>query len=270
MNLTHRSFCLAVLATFAAANLSARAGEVAPAATPHLQKDLDALAVSKLIAACDPRVPVVGHQVRHIEGWTVLISEDLLKEKPEATEHAMAMLTDHLKAIVRDLPAVAVAHLRTVPLWISPKYPDVPPHAEYHPNVDWLQKHGRNMQMAKGVEFTNVETFDRATLRMPVFVSHELAHAYHDQVLGFGQAEIKAAYEHAKASGTYDHVGRFNGPDRPVTHERAYAMTNEREYFAEDTEAFFGRNDFFPFTRDELEKADPEIFQILRKVWQVP
>jgi len=38
---------------------------------------------------------------------------------------------------------------------------------------------------------------------------------------------------------------------------RAYAMNDAKEYFAEETEAFFGRNDFYPFTREELKKHDP-------------
>jgi len=50
---------------------------------------------------------------------------------------------------------------------------------------------------------------------------------------------------------------------------RAYAMTNDQEYFAETTEAFFGRNDMEPFTRDELEKFDPEMFALLKQVWKV-
>jgi len=54
---------------------------------------------------------------------------------------------------------------------------------------------------------------------------------------------------------------------RRVTIERAYAMTNPQEYFAETTEAFFGTNDFFPFTRDELKKLDPEMFALLEKLW---
>ena len=232
--------------------------------------DRDALPQSKLIAARDPRVTVTGHQIRTIEGWTVLISDDLLKAEPEPTAHALELLTGHLREIARTVPATAVAHLRTIPLWISPKYPDVPGHAEYHPGAGWLKEHGRSPQMAKGVEFTNVDIFEHETKRMPVFVLHELAHSYHDQVLGFDNPEIKAAYERAKASGAYDHVERWNGPDRPVTHERAYAMSNEREYFAECTEAFFGRNDFFPFTREELQQADPEMCQLLRRLWQVP
>src|SRR5258707_13868882 len=88
---------------------------------------------------------------------------------------------------------------------------------------------------------------DRETKRMPVFVLHELAHGYHDQVLGFGNAEVKAAYDHAMAAKLYDKVARSHVEDgKPNTIERAYAATNDREYFAETTEAFFGRNDFFP------------------------
>ena len=34
----------------------------------------------------------------------------------------------------------------------------------------------------------------------------------------------------------------------------AYAISSPMEYFAESTEAFFSRNDFFPFTRDELKR----------------
>ena len=41
------------------------------------------------------------------------------------------------------------------------------------------------------------------------------------------------------------------------------------EYFAETTEAFFGRNDFFPFTRGELKTHDPDMFELLGKLWRV-
>ena len=39
------------------------------------------------------------------------------------------------------------------------------------------------------------------------------------------------------------------------------------EYFAESTEAYFSRNDFFPFTREELKKHDPAMFELLAKLW---
>jgi dipeptidyl-peptidase-4 len=39
------------------------------------------------------------------------------------------------------------------------------------------------------------------------------------------------------------------------------------EYFAETTEAFFSRNDFFPFTRDELRRHDPAMHDLLARLW---
>jgi hypothetical protein len=46
-------------------------------------------------------------------------------------------------------------------------------------------------------------------------------------------------------------------------------MTDPMEYFAEATEAFFVRNDFYPYTRAELEKHDPEMAVLVRKLWGV-
>jgi hypothetical protein len=51
---------------------------------------------------------------------------------------------------------------------------------------------------------------------------------------------------------------------------KAYATTNQMEYFAETTEAYFGSNDFFPFVRGELQVADPEGYALMVKVWGTP
>jgi hypothetical protein len=208
-------------------------------------------------------------QTRVMAGWTVHVSTHLLDKEPVATARALELLKTQLEEIARVAPQAAVAELQKVPLWVSPEYPGVKPHAEYHPDVGWLREHGRDPAMAKSVEFTNVRIFEAETRRMPNFALHELAHAYHDRVLakGFANPEIKAAYEKAKASGKYDRVERWHGNGKPNTFERAYAMTDPMEYFAETSEAFFSRNDFFPFTRDELKRHDPEMFALLAKLW---
>ncbi|HXT57781.1 MAG TPA: hypothetical protein VN699_04060 [Pirellulales bacterium] len=155
-----------------------------------------------------------------------------------------------------------MARLQEVPLWMSPA-PSVQPHrAEYHPSADWLGEHGRNPAMAKGVEFTNIPIFAQEIVRMPMMTLHELAHAYHDRVLGFEHAEIEAAYRRAVESKSYEAVERSNGKT-----ERAYALVNAKEYFAETTEAFFGRNDFYPFNGAELERHDPEMHRLLKRIW---
>jgi hypothetical protein len=212
-----------------------------------------------------------GHRTNSIEGWTVLVHTRLLTEDKAATVKALELLRGQLQEIVRVVPGAAVAKLREVTLWFSPEYPGVKPKAEYHPGAGWLRDHGRDPAMVKAIEFTDVRNFEAETRRMPNFTLHELAHAYHDRVLerGFDNAEIKAAYERAKAARTYDKVERWFGGGRSNTFERAYAMTNQQEYFAESTEAFFSRNDFFPFNRAELKQHDPEMEQLLARLWGV-
>jgi Mlc titration factor MtfA (ptsG expression regulator) len=124
--------------------------------------------------------------------------------------------------------------------------------------------------MGKAVEFTNVKSFEEDTKRMPNFALHELAHAYHNRFLpkGFENPELVAAYNKAKASGTYDKVERVDSKGNKRM-DRAYAMTDPMEYFAEATEAFFVRNDFYPYTREELEKHDPEMAALVKKLWGV-
>ncbi len=208
-------------------------------------------------------------ETRTISGWTVNIRNELLtKENEPATTHALELLKDMLDEIIRVVPKPAVARLQEVPLWFSPEYANARPRAEYHPGAGWLRDQGRDPVMAKGVEFTSIRNFEAEKRRMPNFALHELAHSYHDRVVagGFDNAEIKAAYEKAKAGKKYDPVERHHGDGRK-TFERAYAMTSPQEYFAENTEAFFSRNDFFPFTREELRQHDPDMFALLARLW---
>lgn len=213
-----------------------------------------------------PIVP--NHQSRTIKGWTVLISDQLIRDDKDALERALELLTSQLDEITRVVPTAAVAELQKVPLWFSPEYPGVQPRAEYHPGAGWLRDNKRNPAMEKAVEFTNIAIFEKETKRMPNFALHELAHAYHDRFLanGFGNSKIKEAYQQAKAKGVYDQVEQRFGNGRSAT-VKAYAMSSPMEYFAECTEAFFSTNDFYPFTREQLLRHDPAIFALLQSLW---
>jgi len=93
-------------------------------------------------------------------------------------------------------------------------------------------------------------------------VLHELAHAYHFLVLGESHPQITAAYRHAVERGLYESVDYAGGGKR-----RAYALVNEKEYFAELSEAYFGRNDYYPFTRAELQQYDPVGYALVQRLW---
>lgn len=225
-------------------------------------------AVPVVTAATSPGARRVD---RNIAGWTVSLNAVLLESHAVETERALELLKEMLDEVVRVVPAPAVADLQRVPLYFNPPYPKHGARAEYHPGAEWLRANGRDPGMVKGVEFTNVLTFEVEKNRMPNFALHELAHAYHDRVLtkGFGNPELQAAFVRARDSGHYDKVERHFGNGKPNAIEKSYAMTNPQEYFAESTEAFFVRNDFFPFTREDLKRHDPEMDRLLITLWGV-
>ncbi len=207
-------------------------------------------------------------ETKTLQGWTIRINRQLREKDSPALEWALVLLNSQLKTICRLVPPKQLAELKKVTLWLSPEYPNTPPRAEYHPGAGWLRENGRNPEMAKGVEFTDIPDFDPEMRRMPLFVLHELAHAYHDRVLGNDEPQILAAYQRAKASGKYDKVERQDSEGRKRL-DRAYALTNAQEYFAEGTEAFFGANDFFPFNKAQLKAHDPELYALLEKLWGI-
>ena len=217
-------------------------------------------------SAADPEP--ARHSLREVAGWSVSIHPSLATSQTAATEEALSLLEVQLRAIVKDLPPSVIPKLREVPLWFSPPYKDFGQRAEYHPGADWLRDNGRNPAMVKGIEFTNIPSFAAETRRMPNFALHELAHAYHDRVIGFENPEIFNAWAAAKASGKYERVKRRDS-DGNERDDRAYALTDHKEYFAECTEAYFSKNDFFPFTKPELAAHDPRALRVLERIWNV-
>lgn len=236
--------------------------------SPHLYETMTRYLRDHLLSPHAP-APEPVYEIKKLRGWTLYIHRELLLTESQLTAKAVELLDKQLKEITEVVPQEAVRKLQKVPLYFNPEYAGVRPIAEYHPAEGWLRQQGRDPAMAKAVEFTNIRIFEAETNRMPNFALHELAHAYHDRELpkGFQNEAIAAAYVRAKESKKYDRVERHYGNGKPNTFEKAYAMTTPMEYFAETTEAFFTRNDFYPFTREELKKHDPEMFELLEKLW---
>ncbi len=208
-------------------------------------------------------------QVRSVRGWTLRIDERLIAKDAAMVEKAVVLLDAQLAKVERLVPAKAVERLRSVPINFTQPYVSGRGTAEYHGGLAWVKQVGREIALAKAIEFTNVDRLEPEIRRMPVLVLHELAHAYHDQVVpgGYQNPDILTAYRQAKAAGTYDAVKRWTGEkfvDKPT---KAYAMTNQMEYFAETTEAYFDRNDMEPFDRAELKAKDPTVVPVLEQLW---
>jgi len=201
---------------------------------------------------------------RDIEGWTVSIDPALLSgEHEDEGTLALKMLANHLQRVAILVPEKQLAELRKVGIQIEQSHPELG-NMQYHPGKDWLVGNGYDPSLVKKVHIPQArELFSRQQmLKHPAVILHELSHAYHDQFLSFDNPEILDAYKSAMAKGNYKKVMLFDG--RQVEH---YAATNHKEYFAEATEAFLYRNDFYPFVAGELEAHDPKVFALMKKIW---
>jgi len=223
------------------------------------------LVAASVLLAAPPKPayePTASYEVQHVEGWKVYVHKTLLGEQKELGQQTLRVLRVKLYMVTRAVPQRALAKLRQVPIWveINPKVAC----ACYHPSRRWLEGHGFNPEKAKAVEIGGPRNFLNWSGHQPSMVLHELAHAYHHRCLpqGYANPEIKAVYERARKSKTYEKCLLYNGHTK-----RAYAMKNPMEYFAELSEAYFGTNDFYPFVRAELMKHDPEAYKLLHKLW---
>jgi hypothetical protein len=211
----------------------------------------------------EPAKPA-AHEVRRIEGWNVHVDTRLLPPQPgEAFAGPLEILQRRLADVRLLLPAATVARLQQVPIWLDQTHGKLKP-AQYHPSAGWLTSNGYDPVLAKAVHIPCSGCYAEARHQriQPWSILHELAHAYHDQVLGFEHAEIKQAWEAFRDSGKYDKTLHIEGG---LT--RHYALTNQKEFFAEMTEAYFGVNDFYPFNRAELKQAEPALFEKLGRWW---
>jgi hypothetical protein len=207
--------------------------------------------------------PTDQYAVRDIEGWKVILNRKFETDEPHLCAETLALLRVQLYQITRMAPPAAVEKMRKIAVWVELQEPHHPCMC-YHPDAGWLREHDMNPDKARCVEVANARDFLTWTKQQPWMVFHELAHGYHHQVVegGFDNRELAAALAAARDEKLYDDVLHING-----RRQRHYALTNQQEYFAEQSEALFGTNDFYPFVRSELERHDPRMYALLKKLW---
>jgi len=214
-----------------------------------------------------PYTPTAAYVTNIVRGFTVLVNPAEMEPEHQAEMAAFRRELDKQAAdIHRVLPKDKLAALLTVRIWVErEKKPNGA--AEYHPSANWLRDNGYNPEKAGGVEINNVRNFTGWSRdSQPAMLLHELAHAYMFRFVKPGSAlyeGLRKAYNHAVETGIYDAVEYIGGGKK-----KAYALTDINEYFAELSEAYFLKNDFYPFTRDELKQHDAEGYAILRRIWE--
>lgn len=199
------------------------------------------------------------HHKLKLEGWNIYIEQKLVDKNDVRVFLAMRLLSEKLREIKSLLPADAIKQLETVPIFFSENKAF---NAEYYFFEPYVYRTGKDIKMMNGIEFRSISFFIEESKYSPMLLLHEMAHAYHKMNYRRIDKMVMRAYRHAETKHLYQNV-------MSVTNQytRAYALQSPFEYFAELTEAYFGRNNFYPFERSELEEYDAMGFEMVKKAW---
>eukprot|EP00927_Polykrikos_kofoidii_P056450 TRINITY_DN50569_c0_g1_i1.p1 TRINITY_DN50569_c0_g1~~TRINITY_DN50569_c0_g1_i1.p1 ORF type:complete len:415 (+),score=67.49 TRINITY_DN50569_c0_g1_i1:39-1283(+) len=187
-------------------------------------------------------------------------------------EEVLRMLEEDVGAVARAYPAKAWQSIlkQGSQLWINQNFCYKGDSGEKveargacaHHCENWLASHGNLPAKARCVEVYSWEDYKNFCLSRVGVIAHEFAHVYHG-ILGFQQPDISQSFASAMASGKYESVPHSTGCKK-----KAYACVNELEFFASLCVPYFGfENDYYPFTRADLESFDPASLKMLDKVW---
>jgi hypothetical protein len=221
------------------------------------------LACCWLACTALPATALEGWTDRTIGGWQVHCDAGCSGSGEPELERAFARVLAEQIATLARLPAAARALIAPVEIFVSSGT-----HrafgAQHHPSAAWLASHGYPAAFARNVEICNWREFTTLVQEQPFCLLHEMAHAYQDRRPQI-DAAIHTAFIHAQSSALYQAVTHLHRPGLV----QAYALSNEHEYFAELSEAYFGVNDFFPYDRDELRAYDPDGFSMIELAWGI-
>ncbi|OJJ14269.1 hypothetical protein BKI52_43060 [marine bacterium AO1-C] len=212
---------------------------------------------------------VKGYQLYQLSGYQVYVQKEALTADAKTTRQAIELLKNKLEEVNSlYMQARPKKYLKRVKFFMDLNN-DPNKAAQYHVSRQWVVQHGLPPEMAKAIHITNIHNFINWTqLNQPYMILHEMAHAYHDVGLSYQNILVKQAYRRAVKKGIYENVWYNSGSGSNITKKRAYALNNVQEYFAEITEAFFGKNDYYPFNRNDLKTHDPKGYALMRFMWQ--
>jgi hypothetical protein len=210
-----------------------------------------------------------GYYKRTAHKFTMYVSVEAHEQSDKLDGQPLGCLESELQTIAERLPEATVKQLARIPIWVEwdhiiPGSPNVL--AVYHSTEgEALLFEGVDPRKNRCATVTTLKRVyllkSRGQLPTTVLL-HEMAHAVHDQILGFDNAVVMNAYEQALTRKLYAKVQHSNGLTG-----RGYAMTNSAEYFAELSTCYLDRIPYFPTDAEGLREYDSPGYELMTKVW---
>lgn len=202
--------------------------------------------------------------------WKILVEQDMAIADPKLTAKASSRLQQALASILEKLPAASHAHVKGLHFYLlwgpnSPKGGQkggmraiLQFNPVTYPLYDPVWKNAVIIYSA-----ANFVAVDEVVVRKDL--SHEIGHTWHLRDWPVKHPEVTDAFQAAKLAGLYKNVETYQGKML----DSAYALTNEREYFAELTAMYFMGSTYYPYDKAGLKKYDARGYQMIEQYWGI-
>lgn len=214
------------------------------------------------------REPIREYEHTKINGHTIILEMQLKQGEPELARKATKRLADNIDRVFELLPAHARPLLEKTPVFLM--YGTKATNGGKNSGCEYFQRNAPNHHLhldktwGSSIVVYSADNYvwlsDLWALKV---VIHEMAHAYHLKQWPEKHPYILATWQHAVAAGHF-----YNVTDREGQRvEKAYALANQMEYFAELSCMYFAECNYYPFNREQLKEYDPDGYWLIRKMW---
>ena len=203
-----------------------------------------------------------------IHGFKIYYDTLVFKEDPEIKNELSNDLFKITEMINPSILAVFQKYSIYVNKSITYGHYDNPINGEgiaFHADIKYMKQNNMDTSKFYNIEIYNINDYLEWKKVQIYILFHEFTHAFHHYI-GKSRQDIIETYQNAMNNNLYDKVkheyslGKFNT-------QRAYAALNEFEYFAQLSEAYFGRCNYFPFNKNELKGHDIDGYNLCQKIW---
>ncbi len=202
----------------------------------------------------------------------VWVEKQLKDETPDVVERALDRLKEKRSEVLAVLPKRARDRLVNVPVFLM--YGPKAKGGGRNNGLDYFQKNAPDFHQKLDRRWRDVIVVYCAQNYVNISdlwalkaLFHEFAHAYQLEQWPEEQPDILRAWENARNKELYRYVLDVETKKRL---ERAYALTNQLEYFAELYCMYFVGCNYEPSGRNQLKDYDPVGYKMIRKMWVTP